>query len=313
MNPSGAAGGKVVRAMNCIGAALALGLALHALFVFAGPMPAAIAIALYAIAHLLRIVRIGVFFIFDRPSGTRLASQHLWTAWLSATLPFKLGELARLWMFSRMSSRPGPGVAAYATEKLLDASALFLGIALLSLTGQLNASLGLLTGVLIVALAGVVGAYLAARGATFELRRLIVARSRSARGTHALRVLNAIDNAYESARSMLSGRLPVLVLLTACIWIFDFLAFLTLASPRMPFIQEAANFLLMLEGLFQPPSPGRQSEFGELVTLVLAVAAVPASIWVIVNALPREARRKRHEFEAKGLHKRYAKEEGSCN
>ncbi len=268
-----------------------------------------VAVIVYAISHLLRVSRLVMFFIFEKPSLANVSATHAWSTWLSAVAPFKLGELTRAWAIMRLARKPAAGLAAYASEKVLDASVLLLAILALTSSGYSDAAIGLLAAVLLTVLLFALAAYLTSRATSTELRQLILVGSSSVRGLHALTLLNTFEAAFSAFRQMMGGRVLLLLLVTIGIWILDFTAFYLIAMNVDPAPGQLAGFIDMFESvLLQSAFSPWHAGYWNVVTLTLATATIPSSIYCLYSSLARR-RSRQTSYRIEHRQKRYSGEQ----
>ncbi len=267
---------------------------------------AAAAAFLYLGSHVLRALRVGVFLMFERPGTAKLFSIHFVTAWLSAVIPFKLGEIARALGLTILARQPGSGLAAYLMEKLLDAVVLLGAIAFLAAAGGLESSSGLLAAVLLIALLLGAAAYVSARASLRELRTLLVERSTSDRGLTVLLFLRFLESAHGALRKMLHGRFLLLLAMTATIWALDFAAFMSAAAAVGVPVSVPGDFLGTLQSILGGSNLPASGYYAQLVGLCLALASLPAVAALLRMSLVADAPVLR--FHQNGLHKHYVSE-----
>jgi hypothetical protein len=243
---------------------------------------------LYLVAHLLRAVRLAMLLLFERPSIRMLLSVHFATAWLSAAIPFKLGEATRVAGLMGLARQPATGLAAYVIEKLLDALVLLAVVVLVAAAGGVPPAQGLLASVLLLLVAAGGAAYFSARALIGDVRTLLVSDSCSERGLRVLAVLRFLDVAHASLRAMMHGRVALLLLLTMGVWTFDLAAFVVIAAAAGATVSLPGDFLETLQSMLVPStSLPTAAPYGWLVALCLAIAAVPASIGILMLARRR--------------------------
>lgn len=266
------------------------------------------AVATYAASHVLRVFRLVMFFIFEKPSLSRVSATHMWSSWLSAVAPFKLGELARVWAIMRLARKPAAGLAAYATEKVLDAVVLLAAILALTSGGYGDAAIGLLAAVLVTVILFGLAAYLTSRAKSTELRQLILVDSSSSRGLHALTLLNTFEATFSAFRQMMGGRVLLLLLMTIGIWALDFTTFCFIAMNTEPAPGQLAGFIDMFESvLLQSALTSRHAGYWNVVAVTLATATVPASLYCLYTGLARRGS-KRSIYRIVHKQKRYSGE-----
>lgn len=270
--------------------------------------PVVAAALLYLMSHVLRALRVGIFLMFERPDTTKLFSIHFATAWLSAVIPFKLGEIARALGLTLLARQPGTGLAAYLMEKLLDAVVLLGAIAFLAATGGLASATGLLAAVLLTALAFGIAAYVSARASLHELRTLLVTRSSSTRGLNVLLFLRFLESAHGALRKMLHGRFLLLLAMTAAIWALDFAAFVSMAAAVGVTVSVPEDFLRTLQSMLGDGADfAVSSHYMRLVGFCLALAALPAAVALLRMAMV--ARAPVIGLRQDALHKHYVSED----
>lgn len=262
------------------------------------------AISIYAASHMLRVARLGVLLVFERPPTSRLFAIHFAAAWLSAVIPFKLGEAARAFGLVLLARRPATGIAAYLMEKILDAIVLLSAVAFLALTGDVSPAPGVLAAVLLIALALGAAAYLSARTALQELRTLVVTRSTSKRGLRLLYLLRSAEVAHRALRGMLRGRFVLLLCISTVIWALDLVAFTRIARAWGVSVMLPGDFLRALQLMLLPASGMAASAYyAAMVKTCLAIIALPASAVLLHMAMRPRTTPLTFNFFAR--HKRY--------
>ena len=268
-----------------------------------------LAALVYFLSHLLRAVRVQAFFVFDRPPVSRVFMVHFTTALVSFVVPFKLGEIARLYGFSKVVPNVQLGVAAFILEKFLDACVL--GIALFALgNGTLRSDLVPLVAMIAFALIGFASIHAFTSGASYTARRIFVERSQSSRSLWLLRAMNNVDRIYLGIKRVAAGRMPFLMSLSCVIWAMDFLAFYVLSS-REDAVNTALEFATNLGSVIgsNVVADTAWSGYSSLALYVLIAAAFfsvfiyirfrgdPARKLPIPSAGIGSASKKRYEIE----------------
>jgi hypothetical protein len=184
----------------------------------------ALALLLYFGGHVLRCARLYILSLGARRGGARLVAAHCLTAWASAVIPFKLGELLRIAGFGAAVRSPLNGAAIWMVERLSDAVALIVLILTMAwftpVQGPGAIALAISIGFIIV-FAG--GAWMLTELTPF-LRDDLLYRSRSPKGLWLLRVVNSIERAMAEAKVLLVGRFSATLLTALVIWTCEFAA-----------------------------------------------------------------------------------------
>lgn len=198
-------------------------------------------IILYISSHLMRVLRLLVALVLERPRVSNVGLAHFLGALASAIFPFKSGELVRAALIMKAANNKRVGLSAFLVEKVLDASALLLLLVFSSWKFASPIPIAL-----IVILAMSILVFIIARaihlGASQSIRREFVTRSTTRRSAWVLWLLNEVDITYQGVHRVVAGRLILMVLLTTTIWGLDFAAFSILTSePGISAIQEFLN------------------------------------------------------------------------
>jgi hypothetical protein len=182
------------------------------------------AAALYALAHLLRILRLAL--LVHRPGlrTRRVALVHLFSAGLGLLLPFKLNELVRIREVGRLCGSWRTGLVAVWLERALDAAVLtvLLTVALIGNRDLVDE----ITSVLLVLGGFVALTVLLVTVLPDNLRGLMLHLVRRPGGERSVRLLTVLRGALATlggGPALLRGRLPTLLLLSLAIWLMELL------------------------------------------------------------------------------------------
>lgn len=189
------------------------------------------AAAVYSLGHLVRGLRLAILLKDPVVGVRRVMAAHLLTSGLSLLLPFRLGDLIRMRVTGVLVGSTTRGVVAIVLERLLDVGVV-LGISIVAAatvsgTVYLLTPLLVLTGLFVVATIAavtVVPDYLQA------LSLYLVRRPTVPGGTRLVASMERVMIVLKEAPRLMQRRTPTLVVLTALIWLAEFVA-LRLAMP----------------------------------------------------------------------------------
>jgi hypothetical protein len=249
----------------------------------------AAAAALYALSHLLRYGRLLVLLMERQPTYGSLLAAHFISAWVSALLPFRIGEFYRLFKLSETSGSWRHGVAAYGVEKFLDAAFLLAFVVITLAVGAPGQPLV----VLLVAMTSVVvlsiALYVLAEGSLAYAGRALLLWGRSARSLWALRLVAQGRELHVAVRSTVQQRGLPLLALTLAIWLLDFLAFSLLAGVFVSGADAShwSGFLAALQETLDSASTPAGGSYQSLVVVLLSFVALICIVAGMVAGAPR--------------------------
>lgn len=226
----------------------------------------ALALAIYLVAHVLRIARLVILLGDSGRSVRDVAVAHALTAPIAALLPLKLGELARVLAIGRASRGPVHGLKALWIERTFDAAAIALaGTVVLALRPDAVQAVAPVV-LAAVAFLGLTAAAIVLLPESVGMAKAWLIRRYTAQwANRALAAMHALRDALQSSRALLRGKVATLMALTAAIWSVEALAFATLLSVDGGAAQLASEVLGTLSGAL---APGAGSGEPRLVVLL---------------------------------------------
>lgn len=225
----------------------------------------------YALSHALRFVRLALLLHHPGLRMRRVLQVHLFTSALGVLLPFKLSELVRIREVGVIAGSARTGLLAVWLERTLDAAVLFVLVAITAIS--VPDSLDLVTPFLVGLTAFVTITVVLITVVPENVRELmlhLVRRPYGPRSVAVLRVLRGGLAALQEAPSMLRGRLPTLIVLSALIWAAEIAAVsLTLPDVGARVSELSSGMLALLATLSSGTTP-IMSGAGDRLAEVLA-------------------------------------------
>lgn len=243
----------------------------------------------YFLSHLLRFARLALILMKNAESFKTLALTHFSSAWVSAVLPFKIGELFRACQLMRISRAPGVGAAAFIVEKAMDAVVLLLLISISSLSG-LNPgadfrAFNIMLGILLVL---AVFIWKGLPETIRYLRHIILTQSRSAKGIYYLQSIMRLERFQHFVDSTIQYRLSVIFMCSLLIWILDFLTIaLLMTGDGYSLLFSLASFADSLNSVLGWDSGKINTSvqaavsYRAIVILTLACCGIASSIFLL--------------------------------
>ncbi|MBO4812802.1 flippase-like domain-containing protein [Candidatus Saccharibacteria bacterium] len=170
---------------------------------------------LFLLIHVARFIRMYFILLEDLIRPTRFLQLYVKTTFVSTLIPFKIGELFKMYCYGVETQSAMKGVMAVAIEKFFDAMVLCMFMVPYAL------SEGALTPLLVILLlfAVLMIVFYFSFGGTYKyLNSFLVCRGGGRKTIVFLRVLEGIKRAYDGAKRTLSGRFVLLLFLSVLAW-----------------------------------------------------------------------------------------------
>ena len=170
---------------------------------------------LFLLIHVARFIRMYFILLEDLIRPTRFLQLYVKTTFVSTLIPFKIGELFKMYCYGVETQSAMKGVMAVAIEKFFDAMVLCMFMVPYAL------SEGALTPLLVILLlfAVLMIVFYFSFGGTYKyLNSFLVCRGGGRKTIVYLRVLEGIKRAYDGAKRTLSGRFVLLLFLSVLAW-----------------------------------------------------------------------------------------------
>lgn len=242
---------------------------------------------LYFVSHVIRAVRMRVMLIEDTSSIKSVASVHFLTAWITAALPHKIGEVYRLYLFARLSKRSAVGIMAFALEKICDAFVLLVLAAIVCFGGGGSVSFRFFVSGAVAFLGMILVVWYALPDMIDYGRQLILTQSRSRRGILYLEWMRVAEKFYTVVEATLRFRFGLVLMLSFFCWGIDLLAFAHLASIPLASTTGLTSLFVgaLKQALSLPPAWSGEYilEYKTLSLLVLTALAIPSVMYVALS------------------------------
>lgn len=172
-------------------------------------------IVLFLVVHAMRFIRMYLILLEDLILPSRFLQLYIKTTFVSSLIPFKVGELFKMYCYGMETRSASKGIIAVLIEKFFDALVLCCFMVPHAL---MNGSLSPLLLILLVFIVVMLAVYFSFGGTYRYLNRFLVCRGGGRKSLMALRVLEAMKKTYDEARRTLQGRFVVLVFLSLLAW-----------------------------------------------------------------------------------------------
>lgn len=199
----------------------------------------------FIIVHVIKLMRMYLVVIEQKISFDRFIPAYLRTTLANLIIPFKIGEIYRIGVFSRITGSVNIGFFSVLIDRFFDTLALLLII----LPYQLFGGNGVDTPVIFLAifLLVVILAYGMFPSTYRYLNRYIITSRTSKRSMTALRGLEKVNEWYVYAEKLVTGRYGLMFVLSVMAWVFELLEIIGVAKILTLDLQ-----CLILENIYLP-------------------------------------------------------------
>ncbi|MCR5107568.1 MAG: flippase-like domain-containing protein [Lachnospiraceae bacterium] len=192
-----------------------------------------LALVLFIFIHLLKMMRLYLILLDEKIEFKRFIFAYFRTTFVNFIIPYKLGEIYRIFAFGRITGSFLKGFLSIVTDRFFDTLALVL--VMLPMQILYKDTISAVTVALPVFLAAVVFAFMIFPSVYGYLNRYIIINRSSERSMAVLRSLEIIKTGYDKVRELISGRYSLMIIMSLGAWIFEgillFLLSLILGIP----------------------------------------------------------------------------------
>lgn len=179
----------------------------------------AVCIVWFMLIHTIKMFRMYLVLLDHRVEFKRFIFAYLRTTLVNLIIPFKLGEIYRMFVYSRMIGNAGTGIAGTLVDRFFDTMALVL--LLIPLHVLYPDKISAVSVFLAVFVIFIVFVYLIFMPAYGYLNKYIIINRDSKNSMAVLRFLEVIRSAYEYVKRLISGRYALMILMSFGAWVLE--------------------------------------------------------------------------------------------
>ncbi len=234
-------------------------------------------VALFVLAHLVRLFRLYILLIERKEKIGTLAEIYLRSTLASNILPFKTGDLYRVIAYGRMLNDLLKGLVLIWVDRFFDTLILAV-IVLFLLRGSLQFQVSIVT---LVFIALSVLAFVSFQSTYLYFNKLFLTLSKTKKGVYYLRTLASLKELHAFAVKLVSSRFVILILLSALVWLLEF-TMLSLISALVHIPLSFSGFLAYLDQAFSSQNLALNSVVTNhlSVTLLFVLLVI---VWVLLG------------------------------
>ncbi|MCR5603313.1 MAG: flippase-like domain-containing protein [Lachnospiraceae bacterium] len=183
-------------------------------------LPAAVLCLIwFLLIHAVKMFRMYLVLLESRIEFKRFIFAYCRTTLLNLIIPFKLGEIYRMAVFSRITKSAAVGIASVAVDRFFDTLALVL--ILLPLHVLSPSKISVVSVFLMVFVIVVIFIYMMFPSAYGYLNKYIIINRTSLRSMTVLRWLEVLNSGYEYIKRLVTGRYALLTLMSFVAWVLE--------------------------------------------------------------------------------------------
>lgn len=177
-------------------------------------------LALFGLVHLIKLMRLYLIVMERDVMFERYVPAYLRTTFVNLLVPYKLGEIYRVGVMSRITGSFKIGFFSTLVDRFFDTLSLVLIILpyQLFISGKVTVPIILLFAFLVI----MILFYILYPSTYRYLNRFIIMNRTSGRSMTALKWLESIHEWYEYVRQLVTGRYGLLIMFSFVAWIFEF-------------------------------------------------------------------------------------------
>lgn len=235
----------------------------------------------FILVHLAKMLRLYLVLMEHKISFGRFVLLYLKTTLVNLIIPFKLGELYRIFCISRETKHWQVGVLSVLVDRFFDTLALC--IILLPLDVLVFGRLSFITLAFIVVMAVIVMCYISILPTYKYLNRYVIKQKSSTRAMAALKGLDVIKIWYDFTQNLISGRFALILLSSFAGWAFEIGAIKVLAAYlALPF--GMGDFATYIEAIFGIGSSELLRPYTVYSVVLMAVFTVSGLVAMLIKS-----------------------------
>ncbi len=173
----------------------------------------------FLLIHMIKMFRMYLVLLEHRVNFKKFIFAYLRTTLVNLIIPFKLGEVYRMFVYSRMTENAGTGIAGTLVDRFFDTMALVLILIPLHVLypGKIS-SVSVFLGVFVIV---IIFVYLMFLPAYSYLNKYIIVNRDSRNSMAVLRFLEVLKAAYDYIKRLVTGRYALIALMSFAAWVLE--------------------------------------------------------------------------------------------
>ena len=242
-------------------------------------------VALVLALHFLKMSRLFFIMLEQKIRPVRFIQIYARTAFVNFLIPYKLGEIYRFYCLADATKNPQVGLLSVLVDRFFDTCALLFLLIPLELTYAGRFSF--ITTLLIVFLTICVMIFAAFPSLYNYLNKFLILNTKSKNSTRALGILEDLNRWYCYLKSLLRGRVIILILLSVLAWLIEYFA-LVILSRAMGTVFILKDFTNYIHSIFYLSTEPISSFYIIASAVILGFIAV---VFFVIMRMKKEEKR----------------------
>lgn len=239
----------------------------------------------FILVHLAKMLRLYLVLMEHKIGLGRFVLLYLKTTLVNLIIPFKLGELYRIFCISRETKHWQVGVLSILVDRFFDTLALCM--ILLSLDIYFFDGLSYVTLLFLFVMAFVVVCYVSVLPTYKYLNRYLIKEKFSQRAMAALKGLDVVKSWYDFTQNLISGRFALILLCSFGGWIFE-VGTLKVLAKYLQISFGAGDFTTYIQAIFGMGSSGLLRPYSIYSIVLMFAFTVVGFVAVFIKSRSRK-------------------------
>ena len=247
-----------------------------------GPISLVLMFSYLLLVHVLKFLRLYFIILEEKVPLGEAVRLYVKTTLVGILIPFKLGEIFKMYCVGYKIGNYRKGVAVILVEKFFDAVMILASIIFSLAIGGVSVSVGYLAVLLLVFIITMIALYCLFEPTYLYLNRFFITKSKGRKSLVSLRVLERIRIAYNDAKNMLKGRQLIVLMLSMACWALEFL-FVAVVDMKLVSRVNMNGFLEYISGGFSGQRGDAFWCYTVACSLIFVVIAVITYIYKFIR------------------------------
>lgn len=205
-------------------------------------------LAIILLIHVIKFLRFYFILLEEKMTIPNALRLYVKTTFVSILIPFKLGEVFKMYCIAHKTNDYRKGISAVLIEKFFDAIMVLSSFAICVLIGG-SPQFSILVAILVIFMLFFVLFYLFF-GSTYEyMNRFFMSKSSGKKSLNSLKALERLNNFHKSLQKLLRGRQLTIFILTFLSWALEFV-FVSLVQNGLRVEMDFNGFVSYISGAF---------------------------------------------------------------
>ena len=205
---------------------------------------------LFIILSITKCIRLYVIFLEEKIPFTRFVLLYIKTTFVNIMIPFKLGDIFRMYCFGKEISNYKKGILGILLDRFIDTSILLMFLIPLEILK--NGSLSFITTLLITFVLLVCIFILMVPNTYKYLNKYLIINKTNKMSLYMLDIIEKINELYKSGLELLKGRVHLLIMLSVFAWIIDFYIIKIIAIFKINSFDVSIFIQYLTSAVYQP-------------------------------------------------------------